>query len=198
MRLAPLVLVLTGCAPALVLPPVAASSAWDQALEPTALVPAPAADAPVVRLDFDTASGYSRRLVTTHAGIYTGWVQKPQISFFALSRGTEAPAHVPAIIGLVFRTLEPDAVTGPQLVLSCAALADTIPLATASRVAATGNTHSHFLTYLLPTARVVAFASCAQGSMQVGQTAATFSPSQLGGLRALLRALGAGAASGVT
>lgn len=193
MRLVPLALVaLAGCAPSLTLPPPAApSTEWNQSLaEAVAVQEIPTGAAPVHQ-DFDTATGYTRRLVTTHKGIYTGWVQKPQLSFFALTRGAARPAAMPAVIALVFRTLEPDAVTGPQLVLGCGTTGDTVPLANASHVAPTGNTHSHFLTYLLPTGRLARFANCDTGDLQVGQTRVHFGGMELGGLRALLFDLGA-------
>lgn len=200
MRLSlPLVLLLTGCAPSLVLPPTAVPAGeWDQTLETAVAVPNATPGSPVVRTDYDTASGYTRRLVTTHPGTYTGWVQKPQISFFAMTRGADRPHKMPASIGLIFRTLEPDAVTGPRLILGCPSLTDTVNLANASHVAPTGNTHSHFLTYLLPTERVAAFAGCSEGTLQVGQTAARFERDQLGGLRALLLELGAAHTPGDT
>ncbi len=187
----PLALLLA-CAPKLVLPPAAVpTSEWQQPSASAPRVPKAAAGAPLVRHDFDTLTGYTRRLVTTHPGTYSGWMQKPQISFFALTRGTAAPEFVPASIGLIVRTLEPEALSGPRLVLQCDALADTIPVAVQSHVAPTGNTRSHFLTYLLPTAHVSAFASCSNGKLLVGQTATSFSAIQLGGIRALLLELGA-------
>ena len=193
MRLAPLALVaLASCAPSLTLPPPAVPSGeWDEGLaQPVAVAEIPTGAA-LVRHDFDTLTGYTRRLVTTHKGVYTGWVQKPQLSFFALTRGTARPAAMPSVVALVFRTLEPDAVTGPRLVLWCGATVDTVPLATASHVAPTGNTHSHFLTYLLPTDRIASFANCNAGDLQVGQTRVHFDGLELGGLRALLFVLGA-------
>lgn len=200
MRFVPLALVaLAGCAPALTLPPPAVPSAeWNQRLPAAvAVLDIPTGAAPVHH-DFDSLSGYTRRLVTTHKGIYTGWVQKPQLSFFALTEGTARPDGMPAVIALVFRTLEPEAVTGPQLVLGCGATADTVPLATASHLAPTGNTHSHFLTYLLPTGRLAGFANCDAGDLQVGQTRVHFGGLELGGIRALLFDLGATRLAGRT
>lgn len=185
-------LLLLACAPRLILPPVSPSPAWEAALEPEAVrVPDPSAEAPAVRRAFDAAAGWSRTFVTTHAGVYTGWVQKPQLTFFALTRGPEPPTRPPTVLGLVFRTYEPAAVTGPRLTLTCPGQADTIPVAVDSRVAPTGNTQSHFLSYLLPAARVANFARCPEGELMVGKTTVRFSPAQLGGIRALLLAVGA-------
>jgi hypothetical protein len=58
-------------------------------------------------------------------------------------------------------------------------------------VVPTGNTHSHFLTYLVPTGRLAAFAACTEGTLEIGQLRIRFATAQLGGLRALLLHLGA-------
>lgn len=198
-RLLWLTVALPACAPALVLPPPAVpATEWEQPLATPIAVPEVEPGAPAVRHDYDSTAGYTRRLVTTHSGAYTGWVQKPQVSFFALTRGTEAPRHMPASIGLVVRTLEPTALTGPQLILRCATVADTVPVAVHSHVAPTGNTHSHFLTYLLPTERVAAFAGCPEGTLHLGQTSTHFTAALLSGIRALLLELGATRRAGVT
>ena len=105
-RLLWLTLALPACAPALILPPTAVpATEWEQPLPTPIAVPDLEPGAPAVRHDYDSAAGYTRRLVTTHSGAYTGWVQKPQISFFALTPGTEAPRHMPASIGLPAQTL---------------------------------------------------------------------------------------------
>ena len=193
MRLSALVtLGLLGCAPSLVLPPITAGPEWDHPNQaPLASLPATPPDAPPVHHDYDEVSGYTRYSVTTHRGIYTGWVEKPQITFFALASGRTPPSSPPDRIGLVFRTLEPEAVTGTQLLLGCGDRTDSVGLAVASFVTPTGNTHSHFLTYFVPTPQVAAFAACSEGWMEIGRVHAPFSTTHLGGLRALLRELGA-------
>jgi hypothetical protein len=164
-------------------------------LGPVAAAPS---DAPLVHVEYDGPSGYSRYYVTTHRGAYAGWVSKPQLTFFALTAGEAPPVRPPEQIALVFRTMEPEAVTGTVLILSCPDRVDTVGVAAASHVAPTGNTQSPFLTYTIPTARVAAFAACTEGSLQVGQMRAPFSPAQLGGIRSLLLHLGAAARSAGT
>lgn len=184
------------CAPSVVLPPIQPRPEWERstATPLPALLPVAPGAGPVSQ-DFDPATGFTRYFVTTHRGVYTAWVEKPQITFFALIRGQERPTHAPEWIGLVFRTLEPQFVTSSQLLLRCGALTDSIGLAAGSRVALTGNTHSHFLTYLIPVSNVASFAACPQGEMEIGQVRAKFRHSHLGGLRALLLRLGAPSAA---
>jgi hypothetical protein len=185
-------LLLSACAPHLELPPIGAGSQCrTQDSAPPVTVPASTGAAPAVKTEYDAATGFTRRSVTTHRGVYTGWVSKPQLTFFALGPGKTAPTRVPASIGLVFRTLEPQAVRGTSLILSCAGRADSIGLASASYISPTGNTHSHFLTYMIPAASVARFASCEAGVLDIAQLHIPFDARQLSGLRALLLALGA-------
>lgn len=186
-----LILLLGGCAPQLVLPPIVPSAEWT-ATGPVPLVPPAPAGAPALRRDYDSVTQYTRYSVTTHPGVYTGWVTKPQITFFALTPGAGRPAAMPANIGLIFRALEPQAVLGTTLVLACPTHADSITVATASHVVPTGNTHSHFLTYMLPTDRVAAFSACTEGTLSIAQLTVKFTEAQLGGVRGLLLGLGAG------
>ncbi len=161
-------------------------------------VSSPPNGAPGVHVEYDPPSGYSRHYVTTHPGAYAGWVSRPQLTFFALTSGKAPPTRPPEQIGLVFRTLEPEAVTGTTLVLSCPQRVDTVGVAAASHIAPTGNTQSHFLTYIIPTPRLAAFAACAEGILQVGQLRTSFSAAQLGGIRGLLLHLGASRSRGAT
>lgn len=192
MRLWPgLTLCLAACAPRLVLPPISPDPRWSaESTEPAVTVSPVPAGASEVRTDYDLASDFTRRAVTTHAGIYSGWVSKPQITFFALSPGHAPPGHLPARIGLVFRTFEPQAVMGNQLLLTCPGRADSIGVPAASHVVPTGNTHSHFLTYLIPVANIAAFGECPEGTLAIAQIRVSFTGAQLGGIRALLMALG--------
>lgn len=184
-------LLLGACAPRLVLPPISPGPEWSQTDSSTLTIrPAPG-NAPEIQIEFDSASGFTRRAVTTHRGVYTGWVSKPQVTFFALTPGQAPPSHLPATIGLVFRALEPQAVTGTRLILACPQHADSLGVAAVSRVVPTGNTQSHFLTYLLPLTRVATFANCDTGTLEIAQVRVQFSTAQLGGLRALLLRLGA-------
>jgi hypothetical protein len=185
-----LVLLLTACAPQLILPPIAPSAEW-AATGPAPLVPPVPAGAPALRREYDSVTRYTRHSVTTHPGVYTGWVAKPQITFFALTPGAGLPSAMPANIGLIFRALEPQAVLGTTLVLACPTHTDSITVATASHVVPTGNTHSHFLTYMLPTERVAAFSACSEGTLSIAQLRVPFTEVQLGGVRALLVGVGA-------
>jgi hypothetical protein len=85
---------LFACAPRFVLPPITAGPEWDRRNEvPLITLPAVPPDAASVRHDYDAASGYSRYSVTTHRGTYTLWIEKPQITFFALTPGHTPGAH---------------------------------------------------------------------------------------------------------
>jgi len=185
------------CAPQLVLPPVPTEPAWREPAAAAVEVPWPAAGAPPIRVDYDARSSLTRYAVTTHAGAYTGWRARPQLTFFAVTPGSAPPTQPPAHIGLVFRTLEPEAVLGSRLVLSCPDAMDSIGLPIASTVTSTGNTRSHFLTYQISSAHVAAFAACSEGTLAIAQIRVTFTVTQLSGLRALLLRLGATPPSGV-
>jgi hypothetical protein len=175
-----------------VLPPIQPGSQWEaQAGTDLAAVAPAGPGAPEVRQDYDKATGFTRYFVNTHPGAHAAWVEKPQITFFALVRGQQAPLHPPQWIGLVFRTFEPEAVTGVRLFLRCGALTDSIGVSAGSYVAQTSSTHSHFLTYMIPVASVARFAACGEGEMEIGQVRAPFIQPQLGGIRALLLRLGA-------
>jgi hypothetical protein len=160
---------LTGCAPRLILPPIAEPPAQPERGAPfrTALPPIPS-EAARVSMDQDTVLGFQRLAVTTHRGAYTGWVQRPQLTFFALMPLRPSPSPL-STIGLVLRTLEPDALLGTTLSLACPAQAATMSVAAQSKVVPTGNTQSHFLTYWLPVERVADFAKCESGVLAVGQ-----------------------------
>jgi len=193
------VLAIAACAPHFVLPPIPESQEWVRPSTESAIAaPAAPPGAPRVRTDYDPAADRTRRSVTTHRGVYTAWVSRPQITFFAMTAGRSLPEHVPASIGLVFRTLDPQTVRGTQLILACPGRADSIGVVVASYVAPTGSTESHFMTYRLPVADVAAFAACTEGSLTIAQIRVPFSASQLGGLRALLHALGAALAPDAT
>lgn len=187
-----LLLISTACAPKLVLPPIPTGPEWGAPLEVPPVEVSPASsDAPNVRVETDVRTGYLRYAVTTHPGVYVAWMHKPQLTFFAVQAASGPPTRPPGQVGLVFRTLEPQAVMAPFLVLTCGALQDSIGLATASHVVPTGNTHSHFLTYRLPVPRLTTFATCAQGVLAIGDIRVPFGPPELGGLRRLLVRIGA-------
>lgn len=186
------VLLLAACAPAFVTPrSTIPLDVWRQKVTTAVAVPAPAPGATAPIREYDSTSGYTRHMVTTHAGVYTGWVQKPQISFYALTLDSSPTHQLPASVALLVRTLEPDAVTGPRLILECPERSDTLPVAVHSDVIRTGNTQSHFLTYLLPSDHLATFAGCNQGSLTVGTRVSRFDVIQLSTLRGLLLELGA-------
>lgn len=192
LRFSPIaLLLLAACAPKLVLPPIApAPEQPERGAAFRAELPAIPAEAPAVAIDQDAGLSLKRYAVTTHPGVYSGWVQKPQLTFFAISPLTSSPSPI-SQIGLIFRTLEPDAVLGTNLTLECPDQTATIGVAVRSQVIPTGNTQSHFLTYWLPIERVADFARCNTGTLKVGQMQVRFTDAQLGGLRRLLTAVGA-------
>lgn len=182
---------LTACAPSLQLPAVAPDNRWADSTAGWTLPATFATASPygyALRRDQDRARTSTRLAVTTHRGVYTGWVQRPQITFYAQFEGS-TPRHAPATIALLFRTLEPEALSSTWLVLGCRGTADTVPVVPRSVAQRTGSTSSHFLTYHLPLAAVAHFAACTEASLAVGQLHEGFFPDQLGALQVLLRAV---------
>lgn len=185
-------LLLGGCAPQLIVPPVRTEPQWQDEAGGAVAVRAPATAPKLIE---DRDGGVIRRRITTHKGVYTGWVQKPQLTFYMLSTVEGRPAHPPAVVGLITRVLEPDALQSTQLFFQCPDLRDSAGIVTTSRVIPTGNTQSHFLSHLIPIEPVARFANCASGTLTIGQVAVKFTPEQIDGLRALLLASGASSAN---
>lgn len=185
--LAPILLLSSGCAPKLRLPAVAPNPAWSAVS--TWRPPATFHTAPysTLRQDHDATGQLTRLTVTTHRGIYTGWVQKPQISFYIQFTGPQ-PRTTPSVVALLFRTLEPEAVTSNRLVLDCDGTSDTVAVIPRSELEQGSTVHSHYLTYLLPIEAVGTFAACTEGTLSVGQLRSRFSTNHLAALQALLRA----------
>jgi hypothetical protein len=143
------------------------------------------------KVETDRDAGVIRRRVTTHKGIYTGWVQKPQLTFYMLSEESASPGRPTTVAGLIARVLEPDALQTTQLFFQCPNLRDSTGMVMTSRVMPTGSTQSHFLNYLIPIEPVARFANCSSGTLTIGQIAVPFNQEQLDKVRTLLRASGA-------
>jgi hypothetical protein len=184
-------LALPGCAPTFRMPAVTADPAWASTTtwEPPTSFAQSAPEGYFLRRDRDPSRKLTRLTVTTHYGVYTGWVQKPQISFY-VQFGGEAPEVRPGLVALLFRTLEPEALTSNRLELGCQGSAEELPVTPRSELERTGSVPSHFLTYLLPADAVGRFAGCEEGTLSVGQLRARFTGEQLAALQALLRAAG--------
>lgn len=183
-----LLLLLAGCAPQLIIPPVRSDPQWQVAADSAVHVRPPTS---AQKVETDTDAGVVRRRVTTHKGIYTGWVQKPQLTFYMQSDAHGSPGRTPTVAGLIARVLEPDALQTTQLFFQCPDLRDSTGMVMTSRVLPTGSTQSHFLNYLIPIEPVARFANCSSGTLTIGQISVPFNQEQLDKLRTLLLASGA-------
>jgi len=157
-----------------------ASSAWTPP-EGFATVPARG-----YRLRKEEAGPITRISLTTHAPVYLGWVQPPQVPWFVQFEGQAG--RDPAIVGLLFRTLEPQTVLGNQLVFDCSGVADTGRVVPHSELEHGGSVASHFLIYRVPIEHAAGFAACDAGKMVVGQIEVPFTRDQFTSLQSLLRA----------
>lgn len=137
-----------------------------------------------IRSRYDSTADQTQVAVTTHAGVYFLWIQRPRVTFLFAYRGRqllETPRHM----FVVFRTQTPQYPRAPRLEFDCRPSRWPAIESVAYEFAPDVVVNNHYLVFAIPTEQVVDVLSCPWAYLQVGGIRVTFSPDQLEALRDL-------------